>query len=407
MTPMDAPMPDALFDDEDDELDDPPPDRSLTTSEKKLQRWVDLLAALLVRQRHATFDELAKDVPGYDLANAQRESVLRTFERDKDELREFGVPIDTIGDSDADMVGYRLERKAFYLPYLMVTGHERSTTAPRRVDAEGYRALGMLAFEPDELDAIIEAAARVRALGDPLLAAESGAAIRKLALDVPLGAVLDHQVAEVMPLDASGREFRVAPRAQADMAVFDRLADALTRHKTVTFHYYTMERGEQARRTVEPYGLFFVSSHWYLAGRDTDRGALRNFRLSRISRVDVNKKKPQSADYAVPPDFSLRDHAQSRELWEIGDGAVMTAVVEFRELTGATRAALRLGKPVDGSDTRRRFDVRRPDAFARWLLSFGGDVRPVEPLELCEEHNRVAAATLERYSDRAPEPARG
>src|SRR5690349_20101366 len=102
------PMHDALFDDDDDddELGNPPSDRALTTSERKLQRWVDLLAALLIRQRHATFDELAKDVPGYDLANSQRESVLRTFERDKDELREFGVPIDTVGDADGDMIGY-------------------------------------------------------------------------------------------------------------------------------------------------------------------------------------------------------------------------------------------------------------------------------------------------------------
>jgi predicted DNA-binding transcriptional regulator YafY len=239
------------------------------------------------------------------------------------------------------------------------------------------------------------------------LVAESEAAIRKLALDVPLGAVLDHEVANAMPTDASGREVRVAPRAQAETTVFDRLADALTRHKIVTFDYYTIERGERARRSAEPYGLFFISSHWYLAGRDTDRGALRNFRLSRISRVDVNKKKPQSADYVVPADFSLRDHAQSREPWEIGDGAAMSAVVEFTASTGATRAALRLGKPVDGHDARRRFDVRRPDAFARWLLSFGGDVRPIEPFELCDEYRRVAEATLDRYNARSQERAHG
>ena len=144
---------DPVFEDD----DDPPPDRSLTTSEQKLQRWVDLLAALLIRQRHAPFDELAKDVPGYDVANAQRDSVMRTFERDKDELRRFGVPIDTVKDGEGDTLGYRLDRKAFYLPYLMVSGHEREAHGPRRIDYDGYRALQTLAFEPDELDAIIEA----------------------------------------------------------------------------------------------------------------------------------------------------------------------------------------------------------------------------------------------------------
>src|SRR5688500_19628514 len=102
-----------------DDADDPPADRPRTNSEQKLQRWVDLLAALLIRQRYAPFDELAKDIPGYAAANAQRDSVMRTFERDKDELRRFGVPIETVKDGEGETLGYRLDRKAFYLPYLM------------------------------------------------------------------------------------------------------------------------------------------------------------------------------------------------------------------------------------------------------------------------------------------------
>jgi len=405
---------DPMFDDD----EDPPPDRRLTTSEQKLQRWVDLLAALLVRQRHAPFDELAKDVPGYDVANAQRDSVMRTFERDKDELRRFGVPIETVKDGEGDTLGYRLDRKAFYLPYLMVSGHERAAHGPKRVDHDGYRALQTLAFEPDELDAIIEAAARVRALGDPTLAREAEAAIRKLALDLPLGAVLedvvspmaaeDHLVklqrvdtAAEPALESFSRSMRamiVPPRRQADPSVFDRLSDALARRKVVSFDYFAMERGERSRRTVQPYGLFFVSSHWYLAGRDVDRDALRNFRLSRIASVEVNAKKSQSADYEIPSDFALRDHAQAREPWEIGEGDATAAIVEFTATTGATQAALKLGRPVDGSAHRRQFDVRRPDAFARWLLSFGGDARPIEPAEVRDAYAQAATATLGRYA---------
>jgi predicted DNA-binding transcriptional regulator YafY len=408
---------DPIFDDD----DDPPPDRRLTTSEQKLQRWVDLLAALLIRQRYAPFDELAKDIPGYAVGSAQRESVMRTFERDKDELRRFGVPIETVKDGEGETLGYRLDRRAFYLPYLMVSGHERAASGPRKIDHDGYRALQTLAFEPDELDAIIEAAGRVRALGDPTLAREAEAAIRKLALDLPLGAMLQDAVspmmaerglvkfarldkeAEAAPVSFSrsaGAMF-IPPRRQADPAVFDRLSDALARRKVVSFDYFTMERGERSRRTVEPYGLFFVSSHWYLAGRDVDRDALRNFRLSRVSGVEVNPKKSQSADYEIPDDFSLRDHAQAREPWEIGDGDATAAIVEFTATTGATQAALKLGRPVEGSEHRRRFDVRRPDAFARWLLSFGGDARPIEPAEVRDAYASAASATLGRYTGAA------
>jgi predicted DNA-binding transcriptional regulator YafY len=389
---------------DDDDLDDLPPERRLTTSEQKLQRWVDLLAALLIRHRHAPFDELAKDVPGYDLANGQKDSVLRTFERDKDELRRFGVPIDTVKDADGNTLGYRLERKAFYLPYLMLAGQERAAQAPRKIPHDGYRSLETLAFEPDELDAIIEAAARVRALGDPILAGEAEAAIRKLALDLPLGAVLEDAVA--------GRMSRmlpafIPPRRVPDATVFDRLSDALARRKIVTFDYFGIERGERSHRHVEPYGLFFVSSHWYLAGRDVDQDALRNFRLSRVSHVEVNPRKSQTPDYALPADFSLRDHAQAREPWEIGGGDATAAIVEFIATTGATRAALELGRPVEGSANRRQFDVRRADAFARWLLSFGGDARLVDPPPLREEYDRIASETLARYAGGGSRPPSG
>ena len=194
----------------------------------------------------------------------------------------------------------------------------------------------------------------------------------------------------------------VPPRRQADPSVFDRLSDALARRKVVSFDYFAMERGERSRRTVEPYGLFFVSSHWYLAGRDVDRDALRNFRLSRIASVEVNPKKSQSADYETPSDFSLRDHAQAREPWEIGEGDATAAIVEFTATTGATQAALKLGRPVDGNEHRRQFDVRRPDAFARWLLSFGGDARPIEPAEVRAAYASAAAATLGRYIGATP-----
>ena len=381
----------------DDDTTDDLDVRQLSRSEQKVQRWVDLMAALLLRHRHATFDELAKDVPGYDLSAGQRESVMRTFERDKDELRRFGIPFDTARDSENNPLGYRIDRKAFYLPYLLMTGGERAFTATSARTQEGYRALETLTFDPAEIDAVIQASARVSMLGDPVLTGEAEAAIRKLALDLPLGVVAGDTIGGGGGDAASSTVRTVPPRQTPDVVVFERLSDALARRKRVTFEYFTMERGQSTSRTVEPYGLFFVSSHWYLAGRDIEKNAIRNFRLSRITRIAVNGKKSQSADYQIPTDFVLRDHAQSREPWEIGEGDAMSAVVEFTATTGATRAALALGQPMGGNDAQRRFAVRRIDAFARWLLSFGGDARPLEPPELVAEFDRVRLETLALY----------
>src|SRR5438477_5875 len=56
-------------------------------ADAKLQRWIDLVAALLTHHYGATFDQLECEVPAYGTAarKGPRASIMRTFERDKDE----------------------------------------------------------------------------------------------------------------------------------------------------------------------------------------------------------------------------------------------------------------------------------------------------------------------------------
>jgi predicted DNA-binding transcriptional regulator YafY len=189
-------------------------------------------------------------------------------------------------------------------------------------------------------------------------------------------------------------------RPAPDPIVFERLADALERRKRVSFEYRAMGRDESRRREVEAWGLFFVGQHWYLAARDVQADGLRNFRLSRMQGVEINSKKAQSADFEVPADFRLREHARSRDAWVLGDTGALSAVVAVQTDTGAAQAAARLGAPIGGHVDRRSFDVRRMDMFVRWLLSFAGDLRPLEPLELVEAYDRAIRQTLAVYEER-------
>ena len=355
----------------------------------KIQRWVDLLAALLARRQPSTFEELSRDVPAYLEGKQSKAARMRMFERDKDELRAFGIPIMSVVSADGETHGYKLAPTDFYLPYLALLS-EHGTTRPKRVDRWGYRALQTLAFEPDELAAVADAAARVAQLGDPLLAADADAAMRKLAYDLPVdGARTDRSVHLV---DFGDR---------IDAETFEELSDALLRRKTVRFDYHAMGSDSRARRCVEPYGLFFLSGHWYLVGRDCDRDGLRNFRVSRMSSIETNASRSQTPDFEIPSTFNLRDHARSRHAWELGENGAMVAVVEFRSGGGAAEAAARLGEPVPGQPHRRKFQVSRRDAFARWLLSFAGDAMPVEPAPLVEEYQALARQTLAHHAGAA------
>ena len=111
----------------------------------------------------------------------------------------------------------------------------------------------------------------------------------------------------------------------------------------------------------------------------------------------MNPRQPGTPDYDIPSGFRLAQHARSRQAWELGDGDAADAVVEFRHPGGAATAAARLGEAVAGHRDRRKFRVRRRDAFARWLLSFAGDVAPVSPPELVSEYQALVESTLTIY----------
>src|SRR3954471_16150031 len=161
----------------------------------KLRRWIDLLAALLRRNRPATLEELVNDIPAYRAylsdEKRERETARRMFERDKDDLRSFGVPIRTVSGEDGEPAGYELKRAHFYLPYLTLLRDGRESR-PDKVDRYGYKALQELAFEPDELEAVVEAALRVQRLGDPNLAELAASALRKLTFDLPVDVARSH-----------------------------------------------------------------------------------------------------------------------------------------------------------------------------------------------------------------------
>ena len=368
----------------------------------KLRRWTDLIASLLRHRLPIPFHEIACDVPAYAAGGKDEATVKRMFERDKKELLRFGVPIETAPDEFGEPTRYTIRRTNFYLPYVALlgqaTGRPPAATTLRhgRVSLYGYGGLQPLAFEPDGLAAVADAAARVQALGDPVLAASAASAMRKLAYDLPVGATAPTDTPHV-----------VAPRARPDPAVFAVLGEALRDRKVATFDYHAMGSDAIARRTVEPYGLFYLTGHWYLAARDREHGALRNFRLSRMTAVERNKSAESTPDYAIPADFRLRDHARSRQAWELGDGDAHEVVVAFTGDSGAVAAAARLGLPVesDGGDALvRQFTVRRVDVFARWLLSLAGGARPVSPAAVVDEFEAQRARVLALYeADRSAE----
>ena len=310
----------------------------------KVQRWIDLIAALLRRHYPVSFDDLAKEVPAYLNPKQKQDARMRMFERDKDELRTLGVPIESVPDEFGALNQYRLKSRNFYLPFLSVKESAAGTPPkPKRKKATGmgYQSLPTLAFEPDELAMIGRAASRVQQMHHPVLAASVATAMRKLAFD--MGAV-----------EMGAREIILPPTDRPSVTVLEALDQAV-----------------------------------------------RHFKVSRIKDPVVNSAKAQSADYEIPSDFDLWSHTATQHAWELGDGDAVQVTVRFDLTDRHAAVALTLGEAVADDAACRVFRVRRSAAFARWMLSFAGAARPVSPPEMVEEFRELARATAALYAEQA------
>lgn len=352
----------------------------------KAQRWIDLIACLLGRRTPMTVDEIFEAVPAYRLKAGpdgapDPASVRRMFERDKDELRELGIPIDTVQFSinygAEQAAGYELRRGALYLPYLRVV--EASATggaAPSAASAD--RAT----FTRDELEVALGALREAAEIPHSPFAGETRSAYRKLAFD--LDSVRERSAV---------RHLAPPGGAAVGAAVRD-LSDALRRRKRVEFRYHGMARGETTERDVAPYGLFLENGVWYLVGHDALRDAQRMFHVGRMEGLAVNSSAPATPDYEIPGDFSLGDYVE-RESWQLGDAdQAVTARVRFahplslwadRNGFGVLEAELKDGGAI------RTFEVSHVRPFVLWLLGLRGEARPLEPTELVDELRSLAA----------------
>lgn len=304
-------------------------------SAKRTERLLNLTICLLATRRYLTKDQIRKAVPGYAEC-ATDEAFERMFERDKEELRELGIPLDTgaLDPLHGDDQGYRIDRDAYALPDV--------------------------SFAPDEL-AVLGLAAR--AWQQASLSTAAGTALLKL------------KAAGADP-DSSGL-LGLEPRLSAGEPAFAALWAAVRDRRAVRFDYRAGRDITVATRRVEPWGLLTRNGAWYLVGFDRDRDAPRVFRVSRITG-DVRGEGPPGT-VVVPPGTDIRDQL-SRMVPPEPRSTARVAVRAGAGL-GLRRTATAVHPAEPGWDHLELgyYDV---DRIAGDLVAHGAAVVVLEPAEL-------------------------
>ncbi len=296
---------------------------------------MNLIFTLLSTRQYLSKEQLRQAIADY--RDSTQQAFERKFERDKEELRELGITVET-GSNDKyfdDEPGYRIRRDAVELPDLALSREEAAVLG---LAAQVWEHAGLA---QDSMSALVKLKAA--------------------------GVTIDTDVVRM-----------AEPKLSANEPAFDAAWDACTRRVPVAFDYRRPGK-DPSRRHVQPWGIVSWRGRWYLSGHDTDRDAPRVFRLSRVVGEIVPDGAPGS--YEVPDDADVQATAASF----LPSSPDRSAVLRIRRDRGQglRRSAESTRAVSDDLD-----EVVVPYAsgwdLAAEIASYGPDVVVLEPSDLRE-----------------------
>jgi proteasome accessory factor B len=308
-------------------------------SARRTERLLNLVICLLSTRRYLSAQQIREMVPGY--GPSDDDAFRRMFERDKEELRDLGIPLEVGSDTVwEDEQGYRIAARDYELPEIALTADEAA-------------AIGL--------------AARLWAQAG--LAEAASSALMKLR-------------AAGIEADSTGLG-ELVPHVDASEPAFEPLLDALHARKAVRFDYRAGPAAPTATRTLDAWGIVSWHGRWYVVGHDRDRGAPRVFRLSRIVGLVRTAGKIGTP---MPADVDLRSFIERAYRREPATEATATVAVRPGAAFQLRRWAVQVD---DGADDLRGWDLARIsygdlEWMAQGVAGHADDVVALEPPELVD-----------------------
>ena len=331
----------------------------------KVERLVNLVIALLSTRGYITAEKIRSSVAGYS-DSPTAEAFSRMFERDKNELRDLGIPLEVGRVSNLDPTeGYRINRDAYELPPVELTPDEAAAVA---VAAQLWES-------PELITATQGALLKLRAAGVDVDPFDIGIPV---AIASPTG----------------------VPGLRGSEDVLGVLLAAIDSGQAVQFPHRSSRAEPYTTRTVEAWGVVTERGRWYLVGHDRDRNDTRTFRLSRIG-AEVTPIGPTGA-VARPDGADLRKIV-AQTVGEAPTGVQATVWVADGRATALRRAGKSLGpkRLADRDGEVIELDVGATDQVARDISGYGADAIVLEPQSLREDvlsRLRAAAGLAEGRS---------
>jgi proteasome accessory factor B len=308
----------------------------------RTERLLNLVIALMAAPRALPRQAIRSQVPGYSQASTDS-SFERMFERDKDELRSMGIPVETVIEDTGEVLGYRIRHESYAMQPLDLSLAERS--------------------------ALVVAA---QVWGQAVVAPLAGTAVRKL--EAVVGGA-----ATWVPASLGG----TVQLTSADAALLP-MMQAIRTDRVVTFSYQTPAGDQPMPRTLSPWRLAVEDGHWRITGHDHDRQATRTFRLSRIVGIVTLTSEPR-----VPPSTEAAPN-------DGDDGSTPhRAVLRVRPGGAAALRRCAVRDPHRWTATEIEVELGTHEALVRAVCAAGTDAVVLSPPDLA----RAVRQRLEAFAD--------
>lgn len=326
----------------------------------KVERLVNLVIALLSTRGYITAEKIRSNVAGY-AESPSAEAFSRMFERDKNELRDLGIPLEVGKVSNLDPTeGYRINRDAYALPPVELTPEEAAAVA-----------VATQLWESPELITVAQGALlKLRAAGVDVDPVDKGVPV---AIAAPVG----------------------VPGLRGSDDILGILLSAIESRQPVQFPHRRSRTASYTTRTVEPWGVVTDKGRWYLVGHDRDRDATRSFRLSRIG-TDVTPIG-QPGTVTVPEGIDLHQIVADAVAEALTGGRARVWVADGRG-TALRRAGSSAGprELVGRAGEVIELEIGFTDRLAREITGYGADAIVLEPASLRDDVlSRLRAAAGE------------
>ena len=313
---------------------------------------IDRLAAILIQLQSRPLVK-ARDI-------AEKFSIsLRTVYRDVKALEEAGVPV--IGEAGT---GYRL--------------------------MEGYK-LPPVMFNQDEATALLTASKLVQSKTDAGISKHYTAALDKIR------AILRHSekdhIEEIDEHIAVMTHPAIVHQPTAELHL-QAILKAIGNSSVVEITYVSLDKNESTQRKVEPVGIYYLGSHWYLIAFCRLRKDYRNFRTDKIGQLTITSETNSKTH---PPLQSFISQASAnREVSKVVidvEPGVVKYLGEQRYYNGFVK------EEKAGDYIRMTFLSGSLMGFSRWFMLYGDHAKIVEPVELNEMVAAIAENILKKVEE--------